>query len=1163
MQALPRATDTAYHPEPDGLCSDDPEVRLVHVLHLEQNLKGGPTGPVPGDLRAALNYLKRPTVGCQSAIILGNSSLLRTLLRSEEARETPGQLQPDQLQRRVEVKNCLRCAVGDLVAQARHPDPRVAKDVLRTLALVMSTYTALLINLLFRGAERPPATASDRLVVLAHLVREGGLLPNWSPTEVLKSIVFPVLLQQQEHGLPAQELLAVAFLVRQIRSCCNGLVEQCVADFKGEDRALLQNQLLSLPASSPPSVGSAAQACSPAPEHWFPLPHPIRSPTCLRKPSTGGNHHITRSPSATPEQPRLFLPGAPQTPDAETSELARLRASRRVLIQKVGELEAEKENQQKESQALSKRLQKEANSKHKLARKVENQKSLVSHSKVQQKETRAALLGRVEMLQAENARLQAANRNCQQHAHAHSTPRAGPETPPDSAAPELSQQASYAQNHLVPHLEASLDTMRHEVVCLQRAREAEAERTEHIQAENQRLMASQRSLQERLDKKAEECRGQELQLNKALSKVRHQVNRIQDSRQASESRRVQVADLELACQAQQRLIQQLQEQLSAKNTPQRSPSSRCSESNAWTRSTPPTPGTADKSMRAHLEHLRSVSSSEEFTYVCRLGATAKGHEGNDAAVMLVKPRHPDHKDRYLVLKIMLHQEMYPRSHHLLTQFRKEFAILTECLPPSPYIIPVYHHFTGTVPDSLLESYPMKGLSHDKASLPKTLFLVMPRMLCSLAALLDAYRTKTQTHELPETFILWVAVQLLKAVEVLQRSSVAHRDIKEDNLLVNLPTELLETCDGHQPILPFDPLLIQTSPLAFQIHLTDFGHASDALIVPYPSASADRGGARFYQPPEVMDMEPGPSATLNYHHSDLYSVGLVMLGMCMPCPYKQPSRMKLHHVTEMQFPAMYSVNLINTIRSFLHPKPDGRPAVSTAIFKITGMLFGPSLNEFKNWHAQESPPLDLGVSTATSDLSGINYSRTPVKQTTMASLLQSSPLPPRTPHEQAILFAHEWIDSRRSSAGLSLDGSFLRRQALDLWVFPFANLERPWSVFMEFLACATPRLLVSWLTTMDTEQSSLLDRDWQALPGQPGALGLGNSILTSPPPSFTGTLAMNHHGEIYSTQEMYKTPSPSRHQPEISGNPNLDDYELMSTSQIFTPFSDSNRPISPD
>ncbi|XP_058454486.1 serine/threonine-protein kinase Pink1, mitochondrial isoform X3 [Malaya genurostris] len=102
---------------------------------------------------------------------------------------------------------------------------------------------------------------------------------------------------------------------------------------------------------------------------------------------------------------------------------------------------------------------------------------------------------------------------------------------------------------------------------------------------------------------------------------------------------------------------------------------------------------------------------------------------------------------------------------------------------------------------------------------------------------------------------WERHQLLEAVAHINRYEVAHRDMKSDNILIEV-----------RPDMP--PILV----------LSDFGccvaDKTNGLQIPYKSGDVDIGGNTALMAPEIINKQPGTFSVLNYSKSDLWACGAI-------------------------------------------------------------------------------------------------------------------------------------------------------------------------------------------------------------------------------------------------------------------------------------------------
>lgn len=144
------------------------------------------------------------------------------------------------------------------------------------------------------------------------------------------------------------------------------------------------------------------------------------------------------------------------------------------------------------------------------------------------------------------------------------------------------------------------------------------------------------------------------------------------------------------------------------------------------------------------------------------------------------------------------------------------------------------------------------LNPEGAGRNMSLFLVMRRYDCSLKQFLDE-----RGGPLPWRVSLVVLSQILEGVTHLVDCGVAHRDLKTDNILVDLSS-------AGGPDFP-------------GVVISDFGCCladGGSLRLPFPTRHVDRGGNVALMAPEVASAKPGVFAAIDYSKADTWAVGAI-------------------------------------------------------------------------------------------------------------------------------------------------------------------------------------------------------------------------------------------------------------------------------------------------
>lgn len=173
------------------------------------------------------------------------------------------------------------------------------------------------------------------------------------------------------------------------------------------------------------------------------------------------------------------------------------------------------------------------------------------------------------------------------------------------------------------------------------------------------------------------------------------------------------------------------------------------------------------------------------------------------------------------------------------------------LPPHPNIVTMWGLFVDQVPnlpDNVL-NYPAalpQRIHAEGIGKNMTLFLVMKKYPTTLKDYLSVVNLTLRER-------LVLLTQLLEGVAHMGAHGIAHRDMKCDNILLDIDT------DGTPNLVISD----------FGCCLADNTYG---LVLPYTTDLIDRGGNTALMAPEIASAEPGRFAQLDYRKADAWSAG---------------------------------------------------------------------------------------------------------------------------------------------------------------------------------------------------------------------------------------------------------------------------------------------------
>ncbi|KAK0132866.1 Serine/threonine-protein kinase PINK1, mitochondrial [Merluccius polli] len=274
------------------------------------------------------------------------------------------------------------------------------------------------------------------------------------------------------------------------------------------------------------------------------------------------------------------------------------------------------------------------------------------------------------------------------------------------------------------------------------------------------------------------------------------------------------------------------------------------------------------------------------------------------------------------------QELVPAGPHALKQENKQltldghFGVLPRTVPAHPNVIRVYRAFTAEVPllPGAQEEYPAvlpARLNPDGIGYNRTLFLVMKNYPCTLRQYLEGNTPGWRQGTL-------MLLQLLEGVDHLCRQGVAHRDLKSDNVLLELDSDR-------------SPRLV----------ISDFGcclaQSDGSLQLPFNSVWVNRGGNACLMAPEVATAVPGQDVFIDYSKADAWAVGTIsyeIFGEANPFYGAQGLESRSFQEKQLpRLPAAVPADVQMVVRLLLRTNSEKRPSARVAANILHLSLWG--------------------------------------------------------------------------------------------------------------------------------------------------------------------------------------------------------------------------------
>ncbi|KAL4623772.1 serine/threonine-protein kinase PINK1, mitochondrial-like [Arapaima gigas] len=292
-----------------------------------------------------------------------------------------------------------------------------------------------------------------------------------------------------------------------------------------------------------------------------------------------------------------------------------------------------------------------------------------------------------------------------------------------------------------------------------------------------------------------------------------------------------------------------------------------------------------------------------------------------------------------------------------------FGNVPKRVSPHPNVITVYRAFTADVPllPGAQEEYPdvlPPRLNPAGMGNSRTLFLVMKNYPYTLRQYLEVSVPSKKEGTL-------MVLQLLEGVDHLCRQGIAHRDLKSDNVLVELDS-------GGCP----------------RLVITDFGcclaETDLGLKLPFNSRCVNRGGNACLMAPEVATAVPGPGVVIDYSKADAWAVGAIayeIFGQRNPFYTTGPNGLDSRKYEEKQLPLLPSYVPTDTrvvVRLLLRRNPNRRPSARVAANMLHVSLWGGQAWAHQDWASLKKMADWLLCQSAVVLLNGRSPSRSTVE-----------------------------------------------------------------------------------------------------------------------------------------------------------------------------------------
>merc|ERR1712226_1418656 len=241
------------------------------------------------------------------------------------------------------------------------------------------------------------------------------------------------------------------------------------------------------------------------------------------------------------------------------------------------------------------------------------------------------------------------------------------------------------------------------------------------------------------------------------------------------------------------------------------------------------------------------------------------------------------------------------------------------LPPHPNVVEIENAFADRVPPlaeamSLFPDALPARLNPNGVGRNMSLFLVMKKYDTSLETYLKSGEQISQRARLV------LLTQLLEGVAHLTACGLAHRDLKSDNVL-------LEIEDSRE----FPGLVI-----------TDFGCCLPSLSLHFVSPEITRGGNAALMPPEIINASPGLFSRLDYGIADAWAVGAIAYEIFGKTnPFYESLSSRNYSMNDLPRLGEESEVIEALVYGLLEPNPRNRLSASLAATVCQLLLWAPT------------------------------------------------------------------------------------------------------------------------------------------------------------------------------------------------------------------------------